>query len=29
MADVPENFGIDLNKIKIGEKITIEDYKKK
>jgi hypothetical protein len=29
MADVPENFGIDLNKIKIGEKIKIEDYKTK
>ena len=29
MADVPDNFGIDLNKIKIGEKITIEDYKTK
>ena len=29
MADVPENFGIDINKIKIGEKIKIEDYKTK
>ena len=29
MADVPENFGIDLNKIKIGEKIKIDDYKVK
>ena len=29
MADVPENFGIDINKVKLGEKITIEDYKKK
>jgi hypothetical protein len=29
MADVPENFGIDLNKIKIGEEIKIEDYKTK
>ena len=29
MADVPENFGIDLTKVKIGEKIKIEDYKSK
>ena len=29
MADVPENFGIDLNKVKLGEKIKIEDYKTK
>ena len=29
MADVPENFGIDLKKIKIGEKIKIDDYKAK
>jgi len=29
MADVPENFGIDLTKVKLGEKIKIEDYKSK
>ena len=29
MADVPENFGIDMHKIKLGEKIKIEDYKTK
>ena len=29
MADVPENFGIDLTKVKIGEKLKIEDYKSK
>ena len=29
MADVPENFGIDISKIKLGEKIKIEDYKNK
>ena len=29
MADVPENFGIDINKVKLGERIKIEDYKTK
>ena len=29
MADVPENFGIDLNKVRLGEKVKIEDYKTK
>ena len=29
MADVPENFGIDLNKVKLSEKVKIEDYKTK
>ena len=29
MADVPENFGIDISKIKFGEKVKIEDYKTK
>ena len=29
MADVPENFGIDIAKVKLGEKIKIEDYKTK
>ena len=29
MEDVPENFGIDISKVKIGEKIKIEDYKNK
>ena len=29
MADVPENFGIDISKVKLGEKIKIEDYKTK
>ena len=29
MEDVPENFGIDISKVKIGEKIKIEDYKTK
>ena len=29
MADVPENFGIDISKVKLGERIKIEDYKTK
>ena len=29
MADVPENFGIDISKIKLGERVKIEDYKNK
>ena len=29
MADVPENFGIDIEKIKMGDRIKIEDYKVK
>ena len=29
MADVPENFGIDIEKIKMGDRIKIEDYKSK
>ena len=29
MADVPENFGIDISKIKMGDRIKIEDYKVK
>ena len=29
MADVPENFGIDINKVKLGDRIKIEDYKTK
>ena len=29
MANVPENFGIDIAKIKMGDKIKIEDYKTK
>jgi len=29
MADVPENFGIDLSKIKMGDRLKIEDYKSK
>ena len=29
MADLPENFGIDMSKIRIGDRIKIEDYKAK
>ena len=29
IADVPENFGIDISKINIGDRIKIEDYKAK
>ena len=29
IADVPENFGIDISKIHIGDRIKIEDYKAK
>ena len=29
MADVPENFGIDISKVKLGERIKIADYKTK
>ena len=29
MADVPENFGIDIAKIKMGDRIKIEDYRAK
>ena len=29
MADVPDNFGIDISKIKMGDRVKIEDYKAK
>ena len=29
IADVPENFGIDISKINLGDRIKIEDYKAK
>ena len=29
IADVPENFGIDVSKIRIGDRVKIEDYKAK
>ena len=29
MADLPENFGIDMSKIRLGDRIKIEDYKAK
>ena len=29
IADVPENFGIDISKINVGDRIKIEDYKAK
>ena len=29
IADVPENFGIDISKINIGDRVKIEDYKAK
>ena len=29
IADVPENFGIDIQKINLGDRIKIEDYKAK
>ena len=29
IADVPENFGIDISKVNIGDRIKIEDYKAK
>ena len=29
IADVPENFGIDLTEIKMGDRVKIEDYKAK
>ena len=29
IADVPENFGIDISKINMGDRIKIEDYKAK
>ena len=29
MADVPENFGIDIAKIQMGDRVKIEDYKAK
>lgn len=29
IADVPENFGIDIEKIEMGDKVKIEDYKAK
>ena len=29
IADVPENFGIDLTEVKMGDRVKIEDYKAK
>ena len=29
IADVPENYGLDISKIRIGDRIKIEDYKAK
>ena len=29
IADVPENFGIDISKINLGDRVKIEDYKAK